>query len=286
MGGGKNMQTQIIDGRKIRNEILKQVEQGVKALDFQPVFCDVLVGSDPVSAQYVRMKARTAESVGIHFHNAHFEENINTDELISEIHKLKDIPNMCGLIVQLPLPTNIDKTRVLDAIDFHIDVDCLGGEASRLFYEGHNDIAFPTALACLRVLDSLNLNLQGKKIALVGQGGLVGKPLARLLDLRNLEYSIVTRSTTNKDEIIKNADVVISATGAGKLIKGDMIKSGAVLIDAGTSESNGGIVGDVDLDSVLGVASYVSPVPGGVGPVTVGILLENVLKVAQKKKNE
>ncbi len=281
--GKYKMQTHIIDGRKIRNEILEQVKNQVKELNFQPVFCDVLVGTDPVSAQYVRMKGRTAESVGIHFHNAHFDEAITTEELVGEIHKLKDIPNMCGLIVQLPLPKHIDKQKVLDAIDFHIDVDCLSSEASKLFYEGHNDIAFPTALACIRVLESLNLDLKNQSICIIGQGQLVGKPLARLLDLKGLKYKTVSRSTEGKDEIIKNSDVIISATGAGKLIKGDMIKQGAVLVDAGTSESSGGIVGDVDLDSVLGVASYVSPVPGGVGPVTVGILLENVLKVAKKK---
>ncbi len=265
---------------------MKEVKSEVSRLSFQPVFCDVLVGSDPVSLQYVKMKGRTAESVGIHFHNAHFPVDITTDQLIEEVHKLKYIPNMCGIIVQLPLPTHIDKQKILDSIDQSIDVDCLGQDASMVFYNSSINIGYPTALSCMKILDSLNINLEDKKIAVIGQGQLVGRPVAHLLKIRNLEVSIVTRETDNKDEIIKNADVIISGTGAGKLLTGEKIKDGAILIDAGTSESNGSIVGDVDLESVQGIASFVSPVPGGVGPVTVGILLQNVLKVAQKKNNE
>lgn len=280
------MQTIIIDGKKIRDEILEEVKKGVAQLPFQPVFCDVLVGSDPVSAQYVKMKGRTAESVGIHFHNAHFPTDITTGQLIEEVHKLKGIPNMCGLIIQLPLPAHLDKQKILDSIDQSIDVDCLGQDASMVFYNSSIEIGYPTALSCMKILDSLNINLEDKKITVVGQGQLVGRPVAHLLKIRNLEVSIVTRETSNKDEIIKNADVIISGTGAGKLLTSEKIKEGAILIDAGTSESNGSIVGDVDLDSVQGIAGFVSPVPGGVGPVTVGILLQNVLKVAQKKNHE
>lgn len=277
------METHIINGRTIRNEILEQVRLGIKELPFQPVFCDVLVGDDPASEQYVRMKAKNAESVGIHFHNAHFPSTITTDELVAEIHKLNQVPNMCGLIVQLPLPKYLDKDQVLNAIDPSIDVDCLGREASRIFYTQSTDLAFPTALSCMKLLDSLNLDLSDKQITVVGQGQLVGKPVAHLLRVRGLEPAIVIKDTTNKDDIIKNADIVISGTGAGKILTKDKIKQGAVLIDAGTSESNGSIVGDVDLDSVQGFASAVSPVPGGVGPVTVAMLLSNVLQVAKNK---
>ncbi len=278
--------TTIIDGKKIRDGILEGVKSGVEALPFQPVFCDVLVGSNPESAQYVRMKARMAEAMGIHFHNAHFPEDITTEKLMEEVHKLKDVPHMCGIIIQLPLPAHLDKDRILDSIESDIDVDCLGKKASDVFYNESIEIGYPTALSCMTILDSLNLDLKGKKIVVVGQGQLVGRPVTHLLQIRGLEVEIVTRHTENKDEIIKSADVIISGTGAGKHITGDKIKQGAVIIDAGTSESNGSIVGDVDLESVQDIASFVSPVPGGVGPVTVSILLANVLKVAQKKANE
>jgi methylenetetrahydrofolate dehydrogenase (NADP+)/methenyltetrahydrofolate cyclohydrolase len=274
---------EIIDGRKIRTEILKKVKAEVAMLPLQPVFCDVLVGTDPASVQYVGMKAKTATSVGIKFHSADFPATITTEELVKEIEKLNKIPNMCGIIIQLPLPPSIDKRAVLDAIEPKLDVDFLGSEASNLFYSGGaaRGGGFPTALACMVILDILNLDLTNKKIVVLGQGDLVGKPVSALLRFRNLEPVIITSKTENKEALLKNADVIISGIGKGKYITGSMIKEGAVIIDAGTSEMNNAVVGDVDLESVKDVASFVSPVPGGVGPVTVAMLLQNVLNVAK-----
>lgn len=278
----------IIDGRKLRDDILLRVKNEVATLPTAPVFCDVLVGNDPVSEQYVRMKKKMAESVGIYFHPANFGVSVGTDDLIKEIKILNNLPNMCGLIVQLPLPENIDTRAVLDAIDAQIDVDCLSTIASEKFYNGESSLGFPTALACMALLDSTGLELEGKNIAVLGQGMLVGRPVAALLNFRGLKPVAITSKTENKMEIIKNADVIISGIGKGKFITGDMIKTRAVLIDAGTSESSDDptqstIVGDVDLESVSSVASLVSPVPGGVGPVTVAMLLRNVLEVAKSK---
>lgn len=274
---------QIIDGRKIKNEILEEVKKEVAKLPFQPIFCDVLVGEDPASQQYVKMKAKTAESVGIKFHGAYFPASISTEDLIKEIKVLNKMPNMCGIIVQLPLPKNLDRRKILDAISPHLDVDCLGTELSQKFYQGDFTLGFPTALACMAILDSLNLNLAGKNITVVGQGELVGKPVVKLLQARNLFVNIIELETQNKEEIYKKSDIIISGVGYGKLITGNLLKEGVVLIDAGTSTSKGGIIGDVDLESVKGVASFVSPVPGGVGPVTVAMLLSNVLQVAKSR---
>lgn len=274
----------IIDGKKIREKILTDVKERVAKLPFAPVFCDVLVGENEVSAQYVRMKAKTAESVGISFHHASFPETITTEELVEEIKKLNKIENMCGLIVQLPLPLSIDKETVCNAIDANIDVDFLGKDASEKFYNNQMNIGYPTAMACVYMLDSLKMDLSKKKIIMLGQGELVGRPVLHILKTRGLDVTPVTRKTENKDELIASADVIISGIGKGKNIKGDMIKEGAVLIDAGTSESTSGIVGDVDLESVKEKASFVSPVPGGVGPVTVAMLLQNVLIVAEESR--
>ncbi len=273
----------IIDGRKLREEILSKIKKEVALLSFVPIFCDVLVGNDPGSMQYVKMKAKTAESVGIKFHSADFLESITTDELVKQIQILNQIPDMCGIIVQLPLPEHIDKQSVFDSIDPKLDVDCLGKVASDRFYSGDISIGFPTALSCMSLLDSVGLDLKDKNIAVLGQGMLVGKPVAALLNFRNISPVLVRSKTENKEKIIKEADVVISGMGHGKYLTGDMIKQGVVLIDAGTSESSGGIVGDVDLESVKSVAGYVSPVPGGVGPVTVAMLLNNVLTVAKRR---
>ncbi|MCX6751942.1 MAG: bifunctional 5,10-methylenetetrahydrofolate dehydrogenase/5,10-methenyltetrahydrofolate cyclohydrolase [Candidatus Nomurabacteria bacterium] len=277
---------QIIDGKKIRDGILAEIKKEVATLPFQPVFCDVLVGDDPASIQYVQMKARTAEKVGIHFHKAAFPASISTEDLIKEIKILNDMKNMCGIIVQLPLPESLDRRAILDSIDPRLDVDCLGTVASEKFYKNYDnetDLAYPTALACMMLLDSLNLDFKGKIVDVLGRGELVGKPTAELLRSRGLTYLVISSKTENKEYLLKQADVVISGIGKAKYITGNMIKFGAILIDAGTSESDGGIVGDIDLESVRNVASYVSPVPGGVGPVTVAMLLNNVLKVAKSK---
>ncbi len=275
--------TTIIDGKEINRKILAEIKKEVASLPFQPVFCDVLIGNDPVSLQYVNMKKRKAEEIGIRFHEAFFPADISAENLIKEIKILNKIPNMCGVIIQLPLPLNLnqDQQEILDAVDPHLDVDCLSTIASDIFYKGNFHLGFPTALACIHILDSLNLDLKNKKIVVLGQGKLVGKPVAALLDFRNLDPQIITSKTENKEKILKEADIIISGIGKGKYIKGDMIKNGAVIIDAGTSESNSGISGDVDLESVDDIASFISPVPGGVGPVTVAILLQNVLKVAK-----
>ena len=277
---------ELLDGKKLRTEILAKIKSEVTLLSFQPIFCDILVGNDPSSVQYVKMKAKTAESVGIKFHNANFPTSITTGELVEEIKTLNKIKNMCGIIVQLPLPEHLDKRAILDAIDPHLDVDCLGTSASAEFYSGltAGGIGFPTALACMALLDSLNLNLKGKILVVLGQGELVGRPTAALLRYRGLTYLNISSKTENKAYLLRQADIVISGMGKGKHITGNMIKDGAVIIDAGTSESEGGIVGDVDLESVKNIASHVSPVPGGVGPVTVAMLLNNVLNVAKKLK--
>jgi methylenetetrahydrofolate dehydrogenase (NADP+)/methenyltetrahydrofolate cyclohydrolase len=275
---------QIIDGKKIRDEILIKIKNDVAKLPFKPIFCDILVGDDPVSKQYVQMKKKRAESVGIDFYNAFFSSSISTEELIAEIQKINKIPNMCGIIVQLPLPQSLDLRKILDAIDSHLDVDCLGTIASRNFYNGSASLGFPTALSCMALLDSLDLDLKNKKIVVLGYGELVGRPVEALLKFRGLNPKIINRKTENKEILIKEADIIISGIGNGKYITGDMLKDGVVLIDAGTSESNAGIVGDVDLESVKNVASFVSPVPGGVGPVTVAMLLNNVLTVAKSNK--
>lgn len=273
----------LIDGRKLSRQILDNIKIEVPKLPFKPVFCDILVGNDPASAQYVRMKANKAEKVGFKFRQADFPADIKTADLVEEIKKIGSEPNMCGLITQLPLPPSLDKSAVLNAIDPAIDVDCIGRVNSERFYSGRPYIIFPTAAAVMALLDSVGQDLSGKKIAVAGQGELVGKPVKFLLEQRGLAVEIVRRATVNPEEILKSADVIISAVGKPKLITAGKIKPGAIIIDAGTAESDGGIVGDVDTESVQNKAAYLSPVPGGVGPVTVSMLLSNVLEVAKNK---
>ena len=277
----------IIDGRKIKDEMIEEIKKEVLSLPFSPVFCDILVGDDPVSASYVRIKSKIATSAEIKFRTVSFKNDVQTEEIIEEIENLNRVPYMCGIIIQLPLPSHIDKRKVLDAISPSLDVDCLGEINSEKFYNNEDGISYPTALACIKILDSLNIDLSEKEILIMGQGSLVGLPVAHLLKKRGLKIKTVDSKTGQVEDLIKNADVIISAIGKAKYIKGDMIKDGVIIIDAGTSEDNGAVVGDVDLESVTGIAYFVSPTPGGVGPVTVAMLLGNVLQVAKNKiKNE
>src|SRR3989344_4627328 len=199
----------ILDGKKLSKDILAEVKKEVADLPFQPIFTDVLVGNDPSSVQYVRMKAKAAESVGIKFYNANFSETIKTHELITELENLNKIKNMCGIIIQLPLPAQIDRQAALDAIEPRLDVDCLGKVASEKFYQGEPLVSYPAALACMALLDSLRLDLKSKKIAILGQGMLVGRPVTALLQFRGLNPEVVRSKTENKEEIIKEADVII-----------------------------------------------------------------------------
>jgi len=277
----------VIDGKKIAGEVLNQVSEMVSNFSFVPVFCDILVGDNPVSAQYVKMKAAAAEKVGMKFLNANFPGNITTTQLVEEIKKINQTLNICGLIVQLPLSEHINKEDVLNAIDPQIDVDCTGEVNTKLFYSGRAYMEFPTAKAVMKILDSTGLDFTTKKSLIVGFGQLVGRPVSFLFEQRGWPFAVARSKTENIGELLASADVIVSAVGKPKIITGEKLKSGSVVVDAGTSEGvSGSVVGDVDFASVSNVASLISPVPGGVGPVTVACLLENVCIAAQSKVSE
>lgn len=276
----------IIDGRKISAQIKDKVRDKVSRLPFVPVFCDVLVGNDPVSLSYVNMKAKAAESLGMRFLRANFPADISKESLIAEIKKINLEPNLCGLIVQLPLPEHLQRDEVVDAIDVSVDVDCLNEKTLQSFYKGEKTLIPPTPGAVMAVLDSVLESGEGKKFVVVGQGELVGKPVVFLLKQRGFKVEIIDKATKDPAAVAFGADVLISATGVAGLVKKEWVKSGAIVIDAGTAESGGSIVGDVDFESVSKIASYISPVPGGVGPVTVAKLMQNVVEVAKRNKSE
>lgn len=271
----------IIDGRKIRDDIFENISRESSSLTRRGIFCDVLVGDNPVSTQYAEMKKKMAERAGFDAMIANFPETLSTGDLVVGIKKLNSIENICGIIVQLPLPEHIDKKSVLDAIDPELDVDCLGSENLNLFYSNKGVFYPPTALAILKILEEIPVSLKSLEILVLGQGDLVGKPVSFLLENKGYSIKRADINTQNTSELLKTADVIISAIGKPRFISYDMIKKGVVLIDAGTAEENGKIYGDVDIDSVSKSASFVSPVPGGVGPVTVAMLLSNILKSAK-----
>ena len=272
----------IINGREIAKQLNEQTKARIKELTFQPLLVDIVVGDDPASLSYVRIKQKKALEVGLDFQLHHLPITSSTEDVIAEINKLITIKELSGLIIQLPLPETLDTQEILSSIPEEVDVDLLNKKTSERFYAGEKTLIPPTAGAILHIIDSLPVNFDSKKILVVGQGELVGKPTSYLLKSRSLDVITADSSTENITYLLKSADCIISGVGKSSLIKSDDVKDGVVVIDAGTSEASGSISGDVDFNSVEVKASYITPVPGGVGPVTVAKLLENVVRVAMQ----
>jgi len=273
----------IINGSRLALEIINGLKEEVGQLPFQPLICDVLVGNNSVSRQYVNLKKQKALYAGMDFKQVELEEFISEEQLIVEIKNSNQLPNVCGLLIQLPLPKHINRQKVLNAIDPEIDVDILSALARERFYSGKPGFIPPTAAAIMYILDSLSIELRNMNFLVVGQGELVGRPVAHLLRQSNFSVQTADKSTQDLESLLKKADVIISGVGKPKFITGRAIKPGAVVIDAGTAEDSGEVVGDVEIDSVLKMAAWVTPVPGGVGPVTVAMLLKNAVQTAKVK---
>ena len=292
--------TKIIDGKEIaaqmRAEIAVKIAELKKQFNVTPTLAVILVGSDPASEVYVRNKEKAAHSIGMNSIQFKMAGDISENELIAKIQELNHDKKVHGILVQLPLPKHIDSKKIIHAIDYRKDVDGFHiinvGKLSIGETEGIDKAMVPcTPLGCLHLLKNVKgNNLAGLKTLVIGSSNIVGRPLARLLMLESCTVTIANRSTKNlKDECLK-ADVIISATGVAGLVKADMVSEGAVIIDVGINrielgEGKTKLVGDVDFDSVKEIASAVTPVPGGVGPMTIAYLLQNTLQCYLKILN-
>lgn len=276
------MNTMLLKGKELRVTLETSLRDRIKALPYAPVFCDVVVGNDMASLQYVAMKERYARSLGIQTRSCALPENATTEEVIDAITAISREPYMAGLIVQLPLPKHIDRIRVLDAVPTRIDVDCLGKEQSEHFYANKSSLVFPTVQAIMCLLQPY-LSKE-KSILVIGTGPLVGKPVAHLLSSEGYTVTSVPKDVQNLSDYTRSHDIIISGAGIPGLIHGDMIQHGSVIIDAGTSEMDGSIVGDVSVDTLSVQPDVLAPVPGGVGPLTVYFLMANVVRVAESLK--
>ncbi len=278
--------TNIIDGKaiaaKIEIEIMGQIAS-LKEKGITPKLAVVLVGEDRPSQIYIKRKKEAAERVGIEFALHQLPENITKDELVQAINKIQTDPLLTGLIIQLPLPERLYVPEVLNAIHTDIDVDCLTDCNIGKLVMKTNLIEPPTPWAVIKTLKEINFNLAGKNAVILGAGALVGKPLAIMLV--NELASVTTCNSHTKD--IKNkcldADVIICAVGKKDLLTADMVKKGAVVIDTGIVYVDGKMYGDVDFAKVSKKTSFITPTPGGIGPITVAKLLLNSVICAKKK---
>jgi methylenetetrahydrofolate dehydrogenase (NADP+)/methenyltetrahydrofolate cyclohydrolase len=274
----------ILDGKKLSAKILDSVKRKVAAKKLKIGLAVILVGENPASVSYVRQKKLAAEKVGFTFREVNLPSSVSEKKLIAEIEKLNKDRKIQGFIVQLPLPQKIDARKILEKISPAKDVD--GFHPTNF---GRGFLQLPALLPAtpagiLRLLDEYRIALRGKNIVVVGHSNIVGKPLAMLLINRDATVSVCHEFTKNLAAFTKNADILISATGVPHLIRAQNLKKGVVVIDAGCAKLKNKLVGDVDFDSVAKIASKITPVPGGVGPMTVAILIENTLRAAEQNK--
>ena len=272
----------IIDGEKIANSILEDLKKKIKK---EIGLAFILVGDNPASQTYIKMKKNACKRVGIQSYDFRFKETISENELIIEIDKLNKNKNIHGILVQMPLPTNLNAEKILESIDPNKDVDGFHPINVGKLLIGRKDCFIPcTPLGIKFLLEKENVDLEKKHTVIVGRSNIVGKPLLSLLIQKNCNATVtITHSMTkNLKEITKSADILIAAIGKPKFITKDMVKKDAIVIDVGVNKiienDTEKIVGDVDFENVLPLASKITPVPKGVGPMTVAMLLKNTYK--------
>ena len=277
----------IIDGKKISLEIKDEVKNDVAKLlekGIEPCLAVILVGENPASQVYVRNKKKACEYVGIKSLSYELSAETTEDELLGLIDKLNN-DNACnGILVQLPLPKHIDEEKVLLAINPEKDVDGFHPYNVGLLSIGNAVLKACTPAGCLELLKRSGIEISGKKCVVLGRSNIVGKPVSMLLTAENGTVTLCHSKTKNLPEVIKNAEIIVAALGKPKFVKGDMISEGSVIIDVGINRmENGKLCGDVDFDECEKKAEFITPVPGGVGPMTIAMLMKNCLCAAKQQ---
>ncbi len=274
----------IIDGREVASKIKEEIKNEISLLSNKLTLCVVQVGDDEASNIYIKQKEKLANELGINF--IHKKYNDISEELLEEeIIKLNENKYITGIIIQLPIPDKYNTNKLINLIDPNKDVDGLTDYNKVKLYNNEEGIIPCTPLGILELLNHYNIDVKGENIVIIGRSLLVSKPLFNLLLNKDATVTMCHSKTINLSSITKNADILISATGKPHLVTEDMIKDNAVIIDVGISRIDGKLCGDVDFENVSKKASYITPVPGGVGPMTVIMLMKNILNAYKKQKN-
>lgn len=269
----------IIDGKNLAEKIRAEIKSEITAKRLIPALAVVLVGNNPASAIYVRNKKRACAEVGIKGIDHALSESVSEAELLKLVEKLNADKNVHGILVQLPLPKRINQEHILNAILPEKDVDGFHPVNLGKLLTGQSGLRPCTPLGIMALIDSTGVELKGKHAIVVGRSNIVGKPAAIMLLERHATVTICHSRTENLADVIRDADIVVAAIGKLRFIKGDWIKKGAIVIDVGINRlPDGKIAGDVDFDAAVKRAGFITPVPGGAGPMTIAMLLKNVLK--------
>lgn len=276
---------QVLDGKAVASQVENELKERVLNLKEKtgrtPILATILVGDDPASATYVRMKGNACKRVGMESIRVEMPASTTTDELLAKIRELNANPDVHGILLQHPVPAQIDERACFDEIDLAKDVDgvtCLGFGRMAM---GERAYGSATPQGIMHLLNHYNVPLAGKHAVVVGRSAILGKPMAMMLLNANCTVTICHSKTQNLADHVRQADIVVGAVGVPELIKKDWIKQGAVVVDAGFHPTETGGVGDIELDGIENIASFYTPVPGGVGPMTINTLIRQTLEAGE-----
>jgi methylenetetrahydrofolate dehydrogenase (NADP+)/methenyltetrahydrofolate cyclohydrolase len=276
----------IIDGKAVAKKIRESIKERVKALKQEhglvPGLCVILVGEDPASQVYVRNKERACTEVGIHSTVIRMDASTTEEELLETIKRLNNDTTVHGILVQLPLPKHINEMEVINAISPEKDVDGFHPIHTGMLMTGQPGLEPCTPKGIIRLIEETGQDITGKNAVIIGRSNIVGKPVAMMLLKRNATVTIAHSKTRNLAELASSADILVVAIGKPHTIDSSYVKEGAIVIDVGTTRVDGALLGDVRFDEVKERAGYITPVPGGVGPMTITMLLENTLLAAAR----
>lgn len=275
--------TIILDGKKLSQKILDELAVEIAASDKKPSLVVMLVGEDPASQLYVGMKEKTALKIGMKSTVLRYPHDTDEKTILDKIEEINNDKDIDALLIQLPLPRHICEQKVIQAISPKKDVDGLTPYNIGRISIGDKPYAYPcTPKGIVKILDEYNIDIDGKNVVVVGRSNILGKPVAQMLLNRHATVTICHSHTKNLSEITKTADILVAAVGKPKFIKKEMIKPNCVIIDAGTSKVDGKTVGDVDFENLSELTSHITPVPGGVGPMTIAVLMQNAYELGKK----
>lgn len=273
----------ILDGKKCSEKRLELLKEEIEDSGLYPRLATVIVGSDPASRMYVRMKHRACEQVGIGSVGIELPAETTTDAVLDAVRRLNADPDINGILVQLPLPKGIDTEKIIDAISPEKDVDGYHPQNMGLLFSGKPRFASCTPMGIMTLLAEYKIPVAGSRAVIVGRSIDVGRPMAALLLNADATVTICHSRTKDLAEELRRADILVSAVGKAHFIKPDMVKPNAVVIDVGINQLDGKLVGDVDFAAVRGIVSAITPVPGGVGPMTIATLMENTFRAAKER---
>lgn len=278
--------SKILDGKIVAAAVKSKVADEVKKLGGEGIsvgLAVILVGDNPASQIYVKNKKRTCEELGIKSFEYLLDGDVTEQELISLIDTLNNEPSINGILCQLPLPRHINEQAIISAISPNKDVDAFHPQNVGKIMIGNFDFLPCTPAGIMEILDYYGIEIEGKNCAVIGRSNIVGKPMSMLLLHRNATVTICHSKTRNLKDITSNADILVAAVGKAGFVTADMVKDGATVIDVGINRENGNLLGDVSFDEVLKKSSYITPVPGGVGPMTIAMLMKNTLTAAKQQ---